>query len=180
MKIATSVSVMDNNQAIVLKIGSFWNKITSGWKEIWGRTSTMGFMRTPLPFPLILAQEKLIEKLAKLLDLKPNQQILDVGCGMGGSSLYLARNFGINSVGITLSSEQLKIAAKDAQQFPELNLSYQIQDAHDLSCFPENSFDVVWSLESCEQFYNKKLFFEQVNRVLKVGGKFMLATWCSD
>jgi tocopherol O-methyltransferase len=35
-------------------------------------------------------------------------------------------------------------------------------------------------LESCEQFYDKEQFIQQVYRVLKPGGKLMLATWCSD
>lgn len=204
MKILTSVPLMNNHDAIVLKIASFWNKISLGWKEIWGPHIHHGYYESKDTSTPLQAQEKLIKKLADYLNLKPSQKILDVGCGMGGSSLFLAKNYGVESIGITLSQEQLNIAQEevkkeagkeiekraemetkkepqsDSQDYSKLKVSYQIQDAHDLSQFPDNSFDVVWSLESCEQFYDKKLFFTQVHRVLKPEGKFMLATWCSD
>ena len=50
---------------------------------------------------------------AKLL-LKPGQKVLDIGCGWGGLALYLARECGVSVTGLTLSSEQLKVAERRA------------------------------------------------------------------
>jgi cyclopropane-fatty-acyl-phospholipid synthase len=50
---------------------------------------------------------------AKLL-LKPGQRVLDIGCGWGGLALYLARECGVSVTGLTLSSEQLKVAQRRA------------------------------------------------------------------
>lgn len=52
---------------------------------------------------------------AKLL-LRPGMRVLDIGCGWGGMGLYLAKNHGVEVVGLTLSEEQLKIATERAQQ----------------------------------------------------------------
>jgi cyclopropane-fatty-acyl-phospholipid synthase len=50
---------------------------------------------------------------AKLL-LRPGQKVLDIGCGWGGLALYLARECGVQVTGLTLSSEQLKVAERRA------------------------------------------------------------------
>jgi cyclopropane-fatty-acyl-phospholipid synthase len=50
---------------------------------------------------------------AKLL-LKPGQNVLDIGCGWGGLALYLARECGVTVTGLTLSTEQLKVAERRA------------------------------------------------------------------
>jgi cyclopropane-fatty-acyl-phospholipid synthase len=55
--------------------------------------------------------------IAAKLDLKAGQRVLDIGCGWGGTALYLHRVAGVDVLGITLSEEQLKVArqrAKDA------------------------------------------------------------------
>lgn len=180
MKVNTSVTIMDKPNMIINKISKFWNEISFAWKTIWGPHIHHGFYDTNENITPLIAQEKLILKLASLLDLKPGKKLLDVGCGMGGSSIYLAKHYQVEVSGITLSPVQLKIASQEAQKYPELKIQFAIDDAHCLNNFSDNSFDIVWALESCEQFYDKQLFLQQVNRVLKPQGKLMLATWCSD
>ncbi|HWI26688.1 MAG TPA: cyclopropane-fatty-acyl-phospholipid synthase family protein [Stellaceae bacterium] len=51
---------------------------------------------------------------AKLL-LRPGQKVLDIGCGWGGLALYLARECDVSVTGLTLSSEQLKVARQRAE-----------------------------------------------------------------
>ncbi len=53
--------------------------------------------------------------IAAKLDLKPGQRVLDIGCGWGGTALYLSRVAGVEVLGVTLSEEQLKVARERAE-----------------------------------------------------------------
>lgn len=178
-QIQTNQPILKNPAKILRKIAHFWNKTSQGWKHIWGIHIHHGYYEEESFTPL-QAQEKLIEKLAKLIEIKPQTAILDVGCGMGGTSVYLAKNYNVRISGITLSTTQLKIARELANKNNVSHINFTIEDAHSLESFQNNTFDVVWSLESCEQFHDKKLFIQQAYRVLKPGGQLLLATWCSD
>jgi len=183
MKIATSIPVITNSAKIIADIAKFWDRTSLGWREIWGQHIHHGYYETgedQSTTPAALAQEKLLHKLCLLLKPTAADLLLDVGCGMGGSSIYLAKNFNTKVIGISLSETQLEIA-KQATKLQKLsNVEYKYDDAHCLASFDDNVFDIVWALESCEQFYDKSLFIEQANRVLKPGGKLMLATWCAS
>jgi cyclopropane-fatty-acyl-phospholipid synthase len=60
------------------------------------------------------AQEAKKRHIAAKLYLRPDSRVLDIGCGFGGMALFLARNYGVHVTGVTLSTEQLKIASERA------------------------------------------------------------------
>lgn len=62
------------------------------------------------------AQEDKLAHIAAKLDLKPGQRVLDIGCGWGGLAIYLNRVAGVEVLGITLSTEQLKHARAWAER----------------------------------------------------------------
>jgi cyclopropane-fatty-acyl-phospholipid synthase len=70
------------------------------------------------------AQSQKLRRIARKLDLKPGQRVLDIGSGWGGLGLHLARSAGVDVTGITLSEEQLKIANRRAD---ELGLSDRVR-----------------------------------------------------
>jgi cyclopropane-fatty-acyl-phospholipid synthase len=70
---------------------------------------------TPGTETLEQAQENKKLHLASKLLLKPGQKLLDIGSGWGGLALYLARLAGVDATGITLSTEQHKVANERAQ-----------------------------------------------------------------
>ena len=61
------------------------------------------------------AQEAKLRHIAAKLHLEPGMSVLDIGCGWGGMSIYLAQNFDVKVVGVTLSEEQLRLANERAQ-----------------------------------------------------------------
>lgn len=105
-------------------------------------------------------------------------KMLDVGCGVGGSSRHVARRFGASAKGVTLSSVQVKRATLlTAEAGLQNRVSFQVADALALP-FESNSFDLVWSLESGEHMPDKRLFMSEMARVCTPGGRIILVTWC--
>jgi tocopherol O-methyltransferase len=179
MIVETYKSVENNPTSVRLHISKFWDNYTNLWNEIWGPHIHHGYYSSH-ENPSIAPQELLIEKIIEKLNIKPNQTLLDVGCGIGESAFYLSQHLPISITGITLSKIQLALAQQEAQKRNLQHIEFKIEDAHSLQSFADNTFDIVWSLESCEQFSNKELFLKQAYRVLKPNGKIMIATWCSD
>ncbi|NMO56807.1 class I SAM-dependent methyltransferase [Actinoplanes sp. TBRC 11911] len=94
------------------------------------------------------AQRDKIDLICRKLDLKPGQRLLDVGCGWGSLAIHAAREYGVQVLGITLSTEQAEYAHK---QVAEAGLSDQVeirvQDYRDLDDGP---FDAISSVGMAE------------------------------
>ncbi|MGB3766371.1 MAG: methyltransferase domain-containing protein [Phormidesmis sp.] len=104
----------------------------------------------------------------------PGTTLLDVGCGIGGSARILAKDYGFDVTGVTISPQQVERAT----QLTPVGLSakFMVDDAMALS-FPDNSFDVVWSLEAGPHMPDKAVFARELLRVLKPGGKLVVGDW---
>jgi MPBQ/MSBQ methyltransferase len=100
--------------------------------------------------------------------------VLDVGCGIGGSSRILAREYGLDVTGVTISPRQVERARELSP--PGLPLRFQVDDAMALS-FPDASFDAVWSVEAGPHMPDKGVFAKELLRVLKPGGLLAVADW---
>ncbi|KAL1897341.1 hypothetical protein Sste5346_004077 [Sporothrix stenoceras] len=152
------------------------------------------------------AQANLIRLLLSISGLNKEDEgkpltVLDVGCGVGGTSRYLASNLGARVTGITISTRQVELATKLAEKLAaegtEGETAPTADDGGFLSVgkgqvrfleldaekmgefFKEDSdkFDVVWISEALSHFPDKALFFRNAHLVLKPGGKLVLADW---
>jgi tocopherol O-methyltransferase len=178
LEVKTKEAIFKSAQETTYRVARFWNQTSHLWYAIWGPHIHHGFYENTALSP-IAAQELLLQKLTANLTLLPNAKLLDVGCGMGGSSIYLAKHFNLDVLGITLSYAQLTMANKFAAEVKP-RPKFLLEDALLMQQIPDQSFDIVWSLESCEQFFDKGIFLRQARRVLKPGGQLLLATWCTD
>jgi tocopherol O-methyltransferase len=123
------------------------------------------------------AQVRLIEHCAQLLKIRDSAYVLDVGCGHGGTSVYLAAKYGCRVLGLTLSDKQLRLAAQNAQAAAiSERVSFAVQDA-DRWDFPAQAFDLVWTMESSEHFSEKMRYFRNVASTLRPGGWLLLTAW---
>jgi len=105
-------------------------------------------------------------------------KILDVGCGFGGTSRYLAKALPESEVtGITISPAQVKRGTEMNKEQGVANAQFKIVDAMNMT-FADNTFDLVWACESGEHMPDKKKYVEEMVRVLKPGGRLVIATWC--
>lgn len=150
------------------------------WEQIWGEHMHHGYYGADgtQKKDRRIAQIDLIEELLNWAGVTHAQRILDVGCGIGGSSLYLSEKFNASATGITLSPVQAARAKERAQAAGlSARADFQVTDALNMP-FADDSFDLVWSLESGEHMPDKRKFLQECYRVLKPGGTFIMATWC--
>ena len=120
------------------------------------------------------AQLQLIEHLAHLANIKPDSNILDIGCGFGASALFLAEKFNATVTGITISPAQIEIAKQAAAQ-RRLDVTFLLMDAESMN-FP-NQFDVLWSVESISHYQDRPTFFASAAKLLKPNGVFAFTDW---
>ena len=172
---------MSNN--LERDIREFYDASSGLWESIWGEHMHHGYYGRNGNYKLERrqAQIELIEELLLWADCTPEnppQNIIDVGCGIGGSTLHLAQKFDAWATGITLSPVQASRAKERAAEAGCDDLvSFTVANALDMP-FEDNSFDLVWSLESGEHMPDKTKFLQECYRVLKPGGKMIMVTWC--
>lgn len=93
------------------------------------------------------AQEAKKRHIAAKLLLVPGMRVLDIGCGWGGMALYLARHTGARVTGITLSSEQLAVAKRRADEAGLANrVSFELRDYREFAAAHPAAFDRIVSV----------------------------------
>ena len=149
-------------------------------ERLWGEHIHLGFYppeKSNIDFRK--AKVQFVHELVRWsgLDTLPKgSRILDLGCGIGGSSRILAKYYGFNVTGITISPAQVK-RARELTPFG-VNCNFQVMDALDLK-FEDGSFDAVWSVEAGAHMNDKTKFANEMLRVLRPGGYLALADWNS-
>jgi len=124
-----------------------------------------------------VAQCQLTDTLADLAKITTGDRMVDIGCGMGGSSIRLAKTRGINATGVTLSPVQARWATMSSRLNRVHSATrFMAQDAEDVEFAPE-SFDVVWSVECTEHLFDKPEFFRRASHWLRPGGRMAICVW---
>jgi MPBQ/MSBQ methyltransferase len=144
----------------------------------WGEHIHLGhYGSPPRKKDFLKAKEDFVHEMVRwgrLDRLPPGTTVLDVGCGIGGSSRILARDYGFHGTGITISPQQVRRAQELTP--PGVSAQFQVDDALALS-FQDASFDVVWSIEAGPHMPDKAQFARELLRVLKPGGILVVADW---
>ena len=182
-------------------IASFYDESSGLWEEQWGEHMHHGYYPRGLDrADHTQAQVDMIDEALKWarvpLDGSTVSNMVDVGCGIGGSSRHIANALDCDAEGITLSPVQARRAnelsvssgflpaqsssteterPKTPGDRPRLN--FRVADALDQP-FPDDAFDLVWSMESGEHMPDKERFVCELTRVCAPGGKIIIATWC--
>ncbi len=124
-----------------------------------------------------VAQCRLTDTLADLARISTGERLVDIGCGMGGSSIRLAQLRGCSATGVTLSPVQRRWAAVSAGlKGVGERTEFIAADAEQVS-FQPGSFDVLWSVECTEHLFDKPAFFRRAIEWLRPGGRVAITVW---
>lgn len=113
------------------------------------------------------------QSLTKKLQPGNNDQLLDVGCGIGGASRMLADIYGCTVTGIDLTRSYIRTAKKLSTQVKlSSSTDFLVGDATNLP-FADAAFDIVWTQHAQMNIADKNKLYHEIERVIKPGGKFL-------
>jgi len=164
-----------NDRVTVEHIQAHYDRLALFYWLLWGEHIHHGYWEDEEPPSL--AQVRLIERLAERAGMCSGARVLDVGCGFGGASLWLAEKFACQVTGITLSPIQCWWARCRARW---KNLHHRVRFLRGDVCrqtWAEATFDVLWIIECSEHLEDKRRFFENSSRWLAPGGTLALCAW---
>lgn len=120
------------------------------------------------------------KELIKLSGFTSDMHILDVGCGVGGSTRRLSHETGCRATGVDLSEHYTDVAEKLTRLLDmQDRVSFEAANALDLS-FDDNVFDGVWSLQMNMNVADKQGWLDELFRVVKPGGRVVLYEVCGN
>lgn len=160
----------------VADIRDHYDQLSSVYRTLWGEHIHHGFWRKP-DETAAAAQENLTRELARRAAVANGDHVLDVGCGLGGSSLLLAKEFGCYVEGISISPKQVLSAQQEAARRKlEGRAVFAVEDANELQ-LRESPYDVVWSIECTEHLFDKPRFISTCENLLRPGGRLAICAW---
>jgi cyclopropane fatty-acyl-phospholipid synthase-like methyltransferase len=167
---------MDTNR----NIADYYNQTQNHYQKWWKLEQTLAVHygiwdeSTKNNTEALLNTNRILMETAKVQN---GARVLDAGCGVGGSGVFLARNRNAKVSGITLSEKQYDYAVATAGKLKLGHLlDFKIEDYTNTS-FQNNIFDLVWCIESITSAPDKAAFAKEAFRLLKPGGKLIIADY---
>lgn len=160
------------------KIVEYYRDTENAYKDSWDLNNSLAIHygywdKAVRTFPESLI--RMNEVMMVTAGIKSSDHVLDAGCGVGGSSIFLAKTPGCRITGITLSERQVQQATANAASNGLSGLAdFMVMD-YAATSFPDQSFDVVWGCESICYADNKEQFVKEAFRLLKPGGRLVVA-----
>jgi cyclopropane-fatty-acyl-phospholipid synthase len=121
------------------------------------------------------AQENKLHLICRKLYLVPGMRVLDLGCGFGGLSHFMATEYGCHVVSYNISERQVEFARKLCEGLP---VKIELRDYREADAVEQQPFDRVVAVGLCEHvgFKNHRRFLEIAHRLLRPRGLFLLHT----
>ena len=150
-----------------------YDRVTAAWKFLLGEDLHYGVFDTGEE-PLEAATAALTQRMVDAADLAPGLDVLDVGCGTGAPACELASRHGVRVLGITTSTEGVRLATERARDVGLADLArFEQRDGTD-NGLPAASFDRVWVLESSHLMRDRNALVAECARVLRPDGRVVL------
>nr|A0A075D657.1 RecName: Full=Picrinine-N-methytransferase; Short=VmPiNMT; AltName: Full=Gamma-tocopherol-like methyltransferase PiNMT; Short=VmTLMT [Vinca minor]AHH02782.1 tocopherol-like methyltransferase [Vinca minor] len=168
-------------------VAEFYDKSTDAWEVFFGEHLHDGFYEpgTTATIPgSKVAVVRMIDELLRFAGIsddpeKKPKTMLDVGCGLGGTCLHVAKKYDIKCTGITISPEQVKCAQDlAATQGLESKVSFDVGDALDMP-YKDGTFDLVFTIQCIEHIQDKEKFIREMVRVAAPGAPVVIAGYAA-
>ncbi|MGD1834097.1 MAG: SAM-dependent methyltransferase [Nitrososphaeraceae archaeon] len=168
-------SILQDNETEVLH---HYAKNTDMYLQTWGNLSNlaihMGYFDK-----LVKSHEESLSKMNEYLfniaKISKSDNVLDAGCGIGGTSIWLAKQHGIKTTGISLVNEEIELAKKFANENKVNHLVDFFEMNYNYMNFSNGSFDVIMGIESICHSLNKMPFFRESQRLLNENGRLIIS-----
>ncbi|HEU5460780.1 MAG TPA: methyltransferase domain-containing protein [Nitrososphaeraceae archaeon] len=162
------------------QIEKFYDLYHKLYLDIWGNYDNlalhMGYYDTSIKSheESLLRLNEIIFDMAKI---RQNDLVLDAGCGVGGSSIWLAKLKGCKVIGISLAKKEIKLARKFAKQNKVDNIiRFEAMNMIKTN-FSDNFFNVIIAIESTCYIINKLFFLKEASRILKQGERLIISDY---
>lgn len=117
------------------------------------------------------------EAIAREIDLKVGDKVLDLGCGRGRVAAHMASFSGVQVTGLNIDPNQLT-QARTFNKAQRLNNVFVEHDQNDLPLpFEDGSFDAFYEIQALSLCKDPVALFKEIHRVLRPGAKFLLMDW---
>lgn len=123
------------------------------------------------------AEKSMIELYIKRADIQEGHDILDLGCGWGSFSLYVAEKHpSVSITAVSNSKDQIAFIQNEAKRRGLFNIMASKMDVNNLDL--DNKFDRIVSIEMFEHLRNYKLILKSLNSLLKPDGRLFVHIFC--
>jgi len=115
--------------------------------------------------------------MAEHVRLRRGERVLDAGCGVGGTSMWLAEEYDAEVIGVNLVEDHIERARRyGRERHLGAQVRFEVAD-YTATGLDESSFDVAWAQESACHAPDKKAFTTEMARVLRPGGRIVMAEY---
>ncbi|MQL71376.1 hypothetical protein Taro_003694 [Colocasia esculenta] len=185
---AASAGTIRQAEEVNKEIQEYYHDTTSlTWEKMWGDHVHTGFydpgVTAPSPAENRAALVRTVEEALRFAGIsddpeKRPKRIVDVGCGIGGSSFYLAKRYGAQCDGININPTQIERArARAAAEGLEDKVNFHLGDAMQQP-FPDGHFDLVWCMDVIDHMTDREKFFRELVRVAAPGATIIITSVC--
>ncbi len=154
-------------------VAEHYDELDDLYRDLWGTSLHPGYW--------ISGKESAEEAVANLTRLvaehaqsRPDDHVCDLGCGYGAVALVLNQDYGARVTGFTISPAQYRyaVAAAAGNRAVEFHLRDVMHN-----CLGSESFDAAVAVESSEHMPDKAKFMSEAHRLLRSGGRCVIAAW---
>lgn len=157
-------------------VSRFYDAVTRLYEFGWG--TTFHFSPRRPGESLAESQRRHDEEIVEILRLKPGMEVADIGCGIGGPLVTIARASGANLTGINFNEYQIA-RGRERVSKAGLDKTCRFLYANYMNVpLEDESFDALYTFESVCHAPNNLLLFQELYRLLKPGGEMASVDWC--